>query len=124
MSMRKRKGTNRNEELKQLVNDVQHEGKGAAPSEGSASILRVGRSNLDIDVPHGGRMNCLVSPLRLSRLKQVPHWDLRAYAQILHVRVWRGSASRNEVSSFVKDALVSRRYVSDLLYSSLLHTGF
>ncbi|KAL8569792.1 hypothetical protein ACOMHN_006518 [Nucella lapillus] len=76
--MRKRKETNKNEELKQLVNDVQHGGKGAAPSEGSARILRVGRSNLDIDVPHGGRMNCLVSPLRLSRLKQGPHWDLRA----------------------------------------------
>ncbi|KAL8606308.1 hypothetical protein ACOMHN_024203 [Nucella lapillus] len=61
---------------KVLVNDVTREGKGAAPSEESASILGVGRSNLDIDVPHGGRMNCLVSLLRLSRLKQGPHWDL------------------------------------------------
>ncbi|KAL8600828.1 hypothetical protein ACOMHN_056486 [Nucella lapillus] len=40
--------------------------------------------------------------LRLSRLKHGPTWDLRAYAP-LHVRVWRGSASRDEVSSFVKD---------------------
>ncbi|KAL8570404.1 hypothetical protein ACOMHN_035822 [Nucella lapillus] len=39
--------------------------------------------------------------LRLSRLKHGPTWDLRAYAP-LHVRVWRGSASRDEVSSFVK----------------------
>ncbi|KAL8621419.1 hypothetical protein ACOMHN_048219 [Nucella lapillus] len=56
----------------------------------------MGRSILDIDVPHGGRTNCLVSPLRLSSLKQGPHWDLRASAPILHVGVWRGSASHNE----------------------------
>ncbi|KAL8619316.1 hypothetical protein ACOMHN_056960 [Nucella lapillus] len=60
--------------------------------------------------------------LQLSRLKHGPTWDLRAYAP-LHVRVWRGSASRDEVSSFVK-GLSPRRYVCDLLYSSLLHTGF
>ncbi|KAL8624556.1 hypothetical protein ACOMHN_005857 [Nucella lapillus] len=33
--------------------------------------------------------------LQLSRLKHGPTWDLRAYAP-LHVRVWRGSASRDE----------------------------
>ncbi|KAL8571957.1 hypothetical protein ACOMHN_026169 [Nucella lapillus] len=32
--------------------------KGAAPSEGPASILGMGCSTWDIDVPHGGRTNC------------------------------------------------------------------
>ncbi|KAL8572153.1 hypothetical protein ACOMHN_057828 [Nucella lapillus] len=73
---RNKEPANRNEDFKQLVNEAQR--NGASPSEESASILGVGRSNLDIDVPHGGRMNCLVSPLRLARLKQGPHWDLWA----------------------------------------------
>ncbi|KAL8610561.1 hypothetical protein ACOMHN_006280 [Nucella lapillus] len=96
--------------------------KGAAPSEGppasSGWDAQLGTLMSPMEAERTAR--CVL--LRLSRLKHGPTWDLRAYTP-LHVRVWRGSASRNEVSSFVKGAL-SRRYVCNLLYSSLFHTGF
>ncbi|KAL8624970.1 hypothetical protein ACOMHN_039857 [Nucella lapillus] len=95
---------------------VRHPAKGPPASSGWDAQLGTSMSPMEAE-----RTARCVS-LRLSRLKHGPTWDLRAYTP-LHVRVWRGSASRDEVSSFVKGALYWR-YVCDLLYSYLLHTGF
>ncbi|KAL8591648.1 hypothetical protein ACOMHN_056764 [Nucella lapillus] len=95
---------------------MRHPAKGPPASSGWDAQLGTSMSPMEAE-----RTARCVS-LRLSRLKHGPTWDLRAYAP-LHVRVWRGSASRDEVSFFVKGAL-SRRYVCDLLYSSLFHKGF
>ncbi|KAL8601628.1 hypothetical protein ACOMHN_003894 [Nucella lapillus] len=50
--------------------------------------------------------------LRLSRLKHGPTWDLRAYAP-LHVRVWRGSASRDENNREYKSIVKADRFDGD-----------
>ncbi|KAL8569648.1 hypothetical protein ACOMHN_005765 [Nucella lapillus] len=112
---------NRNkEELKQLVNDVKvrHPAKGPPASLGWDAQLWTSSPPW--------RQNELLGrvSLRLSRLKHGPTWDLRAYAPILHVRFWRGSASRDEVFSFVKDAVHSQRYLCDFLYLSFYIRGF
>ncbi|KAL8609983.1 hypothetical protein ACOMHN_029476 [Nucella lapillus] len=60
------KVTSRNEEEEQerrggagtKKNRRNEDEQGAAPSEGPASILGMGCSTWDIDVPHGGRTNC------------------------------------------------------------------
>ncbi|KAL8592283.1 hypothetical protein ACOMHN_036917 [Nucella lapillus] len=81
---------------------VRHPAKGPPASSGWDAQLGTSMSPMEEE-----RTARCVS-LRLSRLKHGPTWDLRAYAP-LHVRVWRGSASRYEVSSFVNDALLEIR---------------
>ncbi|KAL8617882.1 hypothetical protein ACOMHN_016538 [Nucella lapillus] len=89
---------------------MRHPAKGPPASSGWDAQLGTSMSPMEAE-----RTARCVS-LRLSRLKHGPTWDLRAYAP-LHFRVWRGSACRDEVSSFVKGLLLgsfmSRGVVDD-----------